>query len=210
MLVGGVIDDELGDHLQSQPVRLAQHGAKIVERAELRMHVLIVGNVVAVVLERRGIEGHQPDGVDPEVPDVVELGGQALEIADAIVVRIEERLDVELVDDRVLVPERVVGIEPESAADSAAAVWTSFIGLALTEIVEIMLGAHMPPEPEHVRGLALRIEHHVIARAAPLVALVAQQVVHLVRCRARAAAIEIQINPAGLRHCAGRGSLSSA
>jgi hypothetical protein len=111
VLIGRVIDDELGDHLQSQPVRLVQHGAKILERTVLRMDILIVGDVVAVVLQGRGIEGHQPEGVDAQIPDIFELGCQSLEIADAVVVRIEERLDVALVDDRVLVPKSVIGID---------------------------------------------------------------------------------------------------
>ena len=183
MLVGGVVDDEFGHHLQSEPVRFAQHGAKIVERAVLRMDALIVGNVVAIVLERRGVERHQPDRVDAEVADVVEFGGESRKIADAVVVRIEERLDVELIDDRVLVPKRVVDIRAGRARRiPAAADWASFIGdLALQEIVEILLGAHMPAEPEDVRRHALRIEHHVIARAAPLISLIAQQIVHLIR-----------------------------
>ena len=90
MLIRGVIDDQFGDHFESEPVRLMQQGAKIIQRAELRMHVLVIGNVVAVVLERRGVEGHQPKGVDTQVPDVFELRGQTLEIADAIVVGVEE------------------------------------------------------------------------------------------------------------------------
>jgi hypothetical protein len=73
------------------------------------MYVLVVGNVIAVILLRRRIEGHEPDRIDPEVADVAEFGGQPLEIADAVVVRIEERLDVELVDDGVLVPKRIIG-----------------------------------------------------------------------------------------------------
>ena len=111
MLIGGVVDDKFGDHLQAEPVRLLQHGAEIIQGAELRMHILVVGDVVAVVLERRRIERHQPDRVDAQVPDVFELGGEALEIADAVVVRIEERFDVDLIDDRVLVPKRVSGLE---------------------------------------------------------------------------------------------------
>ena len=73
VLIGRVVDDKFGDHLQSEPMRLVQHRAKIVERAELRMDILIVGDVVAVVLERRGIEGHQPDRVDAQISDVIEL-----------------------------------------------------------------------------------------------------------------------------------------
>ena len=79
------------------------------QRAVVGMHAAIVGDVVAVVAPRRGIERQQPDRVDAELGDVVELGDQPGEIADAVVVGVEERLDVQLVDDRVLVPERIVG-----------------------------------------------------------------------------------------------------
>ena len=82
---------------------------RVGERAVVRMHAAIVGDVVAVVAPRRGIERQQPDRVDAEIGDVVELGDQARKVADAVVVRIEERLDVQLVDDRVLVPQRVLG-----------------------------------------------------------------------------------------------------
>ncbi len=71
------------------------------------MHAAIVADVVAVVEARRGIERQQPDRVHAEIGDVVELGDQAGKIADAVVVGIEERLDMQLVDDRVLVPQRV-------------------------------------------------------------------------------------------------------
>ena len=72
------------------------------------MDVQVVRDVVAVVLERRGKEGQQPEAGDAEILQVVELLRQALEVADAVVVAVEERLDVRLVDDRVLVPERIV------------------------------------------------------------------------------------------------------
>src|SRR5579875_3513067 len=72
-----------------------------------RMDVLVVGDVVAVVAQRRGIERQQPQRRDPEILQVVELLPQAAEVADAVVIGIEEGLDVQLVDDRVLVPERV-------------------------------------------------------------------------------------------------------
>ena len=116
VLIGGVVDDQFGDHLEAEAVRLVQHVAKIVEGAELRVHVLIVGNVIAVILERRGIEGHQPDGVDAQVADVLQLGGQAFEVADAIVIGIEEGLDVDLIDDGIFIPKRVIGADAGRAA----------------------------------------------------------------------------------------------
>ena len=95
---------------------------EIVERAVARMDVPVVGDVVAVVLERRGEERQQPQAGDAEPLQVVELLRQAGEVADAVVVAVEERLDVRLVDDRVLVPERIVvparGRAPATTASS--------------------------------------------------------------------------------------------
>ena len=88
-------------------MRGANKGEKIGARAVGWVDAAIVGDVVAVVAQRRGIERQQPQRGDAEVLEVVELPGQALKIADAVIARVEERLDVQLVDDRVLVPERI-------------------------------------------------------------------------------------------------------
>ena len=80
--------------------------ADVLERAEGRVDRAVVGNVVAVVAQRRGVERQQPDRRDAQLLDVVELLDQAVEIADAVAVGVEERLDVGLVDHRVLVPVR--------------------------------------------------------------------------------------------------------
>jgi hypothetical protein len=108
MLIGGVVDDQLGDHLQAAAVRLGHEPAKVLQRAVVGMHVAVVGDVIAVVAQRRGIEGQQPQRVDAELLDIVEALRQAGEVAEAVAVRVVERLDVHLVDDGVLVPERVI------------------------------------------------------------------------------------------------------
>ena len=108
VLVGGVVDDQLGDDAQAAAVRLAQEVAEVVAACRRRVDVGVVGDVVAVVLQRRGVERQQPDRGDAEVLEVVELRGQAAEVADAVAVAVVEGADVQLVDDRVLVPERVV------------------------------------------------------------------------------------------------------
>ena len=108
MLVGGVVADELGDHPQAAPVRLADELAEVAHRAVVGVDAEVVGDVVAVVLERRRVERQQPDRRDAEVAQVVELLGQAPEVADPVAVAVAEGADVDLVDDRVLVPERIV------------------------------------------------------------------------------------------------------
>ncbi|MCY1181420.1 hypothetical protein D9M73_219210 [compost metagenome] len=103
-----MVDDQLGDHPQAALVGLGDETAGVGHAAVVRVHGLVFGDVVAVVTAWRGIERQQPQGVDAQLGDIVELADQAGEITDAVVVRVEERLDVQLVDDSVLVPQRVV------------------------------------------------------------------------------------------------------
>ena len=104
MLVGGVIDHELGDDANAARVRGAHELAKVGQRAVIGMNIAIIADVVAVVEPRRRIERQQPDRVGAEIGDVVEFRDQAREIANAVVIAVAERLDVQLIDDRVLVP----------------------------------------------------------------------------------------------------------
>ncbi len=108
VLVGGMVDHQFGD--DAQPARMggANQPAHVGHGAVVGMHAAVVGDVVAVVAAGRGIERQQPDRVHPEVGDVIQFGDQPRQVADAIVVGVEERLHVQLVDDRVLVPEAVV------------------------------------------------------------------------------------------------------
>src|ERR1700694_775903 len=89
-------------------VGLLDEGVRVPERAEHRIHVRVVRDVVAVVPQRRGIKGQQPDRVDAEVLQVRKLFHKTAEVATAIAIAVAEGADVELVDEGVLVPERIV------------------------------------------------------------------------------------------------------
>ena len=109
MLVGGVVDDQLDHHLHVAGVGCVEELLEVVDGAVGGVDVDVVGDVVAVVAQGRGEEGQEPEAGDAEVLQVVELGDQALEVADAVGVGVGEGADVKLVDDRVFVPERVGG-----------------------------------------------------------------------------------------------------
>jgi hypothetical protein len=85
-----------------------EKGAKILQRPVGRVHATIVRDVVAVVAQGRREEGQQPQAGDTQVLQVVELLQKPAEVAYPVVVAVEERLDRQLIDDGVLVPERVV------------------------------------------------------------------------------------------------------
>ena len=90
---------------------LIDEGLEVLHGAVVGVDRVEVGDVVAAVPERRGVHREQPDAVDAEPLQVVELLGQAAEVAGAVVVPVEETADVDLVEDRGLEPERVT-LEP--------------------------------------------------------------------------------------------------
>src|SRR5207248_10478899 len=80
---------------------------EIIEGAEVRINIVVIGDVITVVAHWRWIKRQKPEGGDAEFLEVIEFLDQPAEIADAVAVAVVKRLDVELVDDGVLVPERV-------------------------------------------------------------------------------------------------------
>ena len=107
MVGGRVVHDQVDDHAHPALVRGLDEGAKVLDRAVVGVDPVEVGDVVAAVAERRGVERQQPDAVDPEPLQVVELLLQAAEVARAVVVAVEERARVDLVEDRRLEPVRI-------------------------------------------------------------------------------------------------------
>ncbi len=108
MLIGSVVEDQLGDDAQAAAVRLVDELAEVVQRADVGMDVGIIGDVISVVAAGRGADGQEPQCIDAQVLKVIELGGEAGEIADPVAVGIHVRADAQLVDDGVLEPLRIV------------------------------------------------------------------------------------------------------
>ena len=160
VLVRCVVHDELGDDLETAPVSLSHEGPEVALRSVDGIDAAVTGDVVAVVAHRRRIERQQPNGVHAESRDVVELLCQSPEVADAVVVRVEERAHVQLIDDRILVPERV-------AVRGERVVRHRCLVERLHEVIEVALGRDAATEPENVRRRTVRIERHEVAAAAP-------------------------------------------
>ena len=108
VLVGGVVDDELRDHPDPPPVRLAQEQPEVGERPVGGVDVVVIRDVVPVVLQGRGVEREEPERGDPEVLQVVQLRREPPEVPHPVPVAVVVGADVEFVDDRVLVPEGIV------------------------------------------------------------------------------------------------------
>src|SRR3954465_6820660 len=107
MLIRGVVDHELGDDPQPAAMRLGDEEPEVLPGAVLRVDVVVVGNVIPVILAGGRIKRQQPDGIHPELLDVIQLLGEPREIAYAVIVGVEKRSDVHLINNSVLVPKRI-------------------------------------------------------------------------------------------------------
>ena len=106
-----MVRDDIDDRANPELARLRDQLLGFVERPERRVDRAIVGDVVPVVGERRGVPGAEPQGIDAEVAQIRKLGADAGEIADPVPVPVGEAPDVHLVDDGVAPPRplRTVG-----------------------------------------------------------------------------------------------------
>ena len=104
MLVGRVVDHEVDDHLDAAVAGGADRLDELAVRAEPRVDAVEVGDVVAVVAVRCGEERHEPDDAHADPGEVVDPFGEAGEVAHAVAVPVEERLDIQAVDDGALPP----------------------------------------------------------------------------------------------------------
>ncbi len=110
MLIGGVVDHQFGNHPDAALVGFGDESLEIFHRAVGGVDRLVISDVIAVIAQRRGVEWQQPDGGDAQLLHIIQPLHQARKIADAIAVRIHERLDVQLVDDGILVPVRLITV----------------------------------------------------------------------------------------------------
>src|SRR6266581_7694886 len=107
MGIRGVVDDQLGDDAQTPAMSLGYEMLEVLACPVLRVDIVVVSDVIPVILPRRRVEGQQPDRIDAEILDVIQLPGKACKIPYAIVIAVEERADVDFINDCVLVPKRI-------------------------------------------------------------------------------------------------------
>src|SRR6266508_415201 len=96
-LAGGAV--RFHDPPPGRPVEVLEAAVVGVDRA-------VIGDVVAVVVMRRRVEGVEPEPVDTEAAQVRQLGADTAQVADTVAVRVVEAAHVDLVDHGVPPPAR--------------------------------------------------------------------------------------------------------
>jgi hypothetical protein len=107
VLVGGVIHDEIGDDPDAVGMRRLEKALEVGHGAVIGMDGPVVRHVVAVVTQGRGEEREQPETIHPQLFQIIEAAGQPGKVPDAVAVTVLEGPHVKLVEDSVLVPERI-------------------------------------------------------------------------------------------------------
>ena len=108
-----VVRDEVEPELDPAPARIGDQRVEVVERAVLGVDAEVVGHVVAPV-DVGGRKGRaQPDRVDAEPLQVVELRAHSAEVADPVAVRVAERADVHVVENA----QPIDQVSPEATSD---------------------------------------------------------------------------------------------
>ena len=111
MLVGGVVRHQVDDQPHVPLLDARQHRVEVGHGPELRHHLAIVADVVAIVRVGRVEVRAQPDDVHAQLLQVVQPRRDSLQIADAIAVRVLKRSRIDLVDHRLLPPLRLIAVD---------------------------------------------------------------------------------------------------
>jgi hypothetical protein len=107
VLVGGVVDHQVEDHLDAPVGGPVEQLGEVAEGTQARVDAVEVGDVVAVVAARRRVDRVQPHAGHAQPGQVVQPTDQALQVTHPVPVGVGERLDVEGVDDGFGVPARI-------------------------------------------------------------------------------------------------------
>ena len=97
----GVVEDHIEHDVDAARFRLAAEALKIGHRAVNRVNGAVIGDVVAVVALRRGINRIEPEIIHAERLQIIELADDARQVADAVAVAVAERFGINLVNDLV-------------------------------------------------------------------------------------------------------------
>ena len=99
MLAAAVRIDLVDDDLQPEFVRAQHQCVKFGKRAEQRVDVAIVADIISEVRHRRPEEGGQPDRIDAQRRDMAEMPGNPGQIPYPVAIGIREAARIDLVND---------------------------------------------------------------------------------------------------------------
>ncbi len=99
-----MIDYQVHDDFDILFMSLRKQFVEILHRAEFVHDCLIIADIVAVVVIWGLVDGGKPDNVDAKIAQIIQTGGNSLQIADTVSVAVHETAGINLINDRFLPP----------------------------------------------------------------------------------------------------------
>ena len=111
MLAAGVVVDQVDDDFYPPLMSLLHQVLKIVDRTVVRIDAIVISDIIAVITGGR-LDGHQPNaghtqilcGGRVAIVEIIKHADDAIDISDAIPIRIHEAAHENFVEDGVIPP----------------------------------------------------------------------------------------------------------
>src|SRR5690242_5475307 len=103
-----MVQHHFDDDADTPLVRGVQECLEVIEGPVCGIYGTIVGNIVTIVAQRGRKKRHEPDGIDTEFLQVIEFLRQSAKVAITIAGAVIKSSNVDLIDNCVLVPKRVL------------------------------------------------------------------------------------------------------
>ena len=107
VLVRGVAGHKIQADLQSFGMSLVNEPYQIRVRAETRVYLIVVGDVIAAVLELAAEHRADPDCVESQILDIIQFRADSLQITIAVAIAVLERGRVDVIDSSRVKPLRI-------------------------------------------------------------------------------------------------------
>ena len=85
-----MIYHQFSDDSQVAGVCFIHEMAELVNRSIHGIDIVIIGNVIPIISQRRGIKGEKPDGGNPQVLQVIQFLSQSCEVSYSISITVKE------------------------------------------------------------------------------------------------------------------------
>lgn len=109
MLVRGVVGHDVDDQADAREVQRRHQLVELLERADARVHIPVVSDVVPAVGQRGRVERAQPYRVDAQRLQIWDARDDAAQVAQPVAVGIGEGARIDLVHDGLTPPVWVLG-----------------------------------------------------------------------------------------------------
>src|SRR5688500_16710147 len=108
MLIGGVVNNQLGDDLDILFMGRIQKLLELPDVTISGIDTVVISNIVPVIPLGRGVKWQQPYGGNSQVLEIIQLFHETFKVANAIPVSVTKGLNMGFINDGIFIPVQFV------------------------------------------------------------------------------------------------------